>query len=110
MRRCSTYFAKDPKQLFLVDALGAALSAVLLGVVLVNYEPIFGIPSDSLSLLAAVPYFIAVYDVVCYFALTINLPTALEVYVLHGRRLTHYLSYPDSGYLPTVENTAEMVF
>ncbi|MEN8696651.1 MAG: hypothetical protein ABF317_05040 [Bacteroidia bacterium] len=90
MRRCSTYFAKDPKQLFLVDALGAALSAVLLGVVLVNYEPIFGIPSDSLSLLAAVPYFFAVYDVVCYFALTINLPTALEVYVLHGRRLTHY--------------------
>jgi hypothetical protein len=79
LRRCSTYFAKDPKQLFLVDALGAALSAVLLGVVLVNYEPIFGIPSDSLSLLAAVPYFIAVYDVVCYFALTINYTPYLKI-------------------------------
>jgi len=56
-----------PKQLFLIDAGGALLSAFLLGVVLVKLESTFGIPRSALYVLAAIPCFFAVYDLLCYF-------------------------------------------
>jgi len=56
-----------PKQLFLIDAGGALLSAFLLGVVLVRLEHFFGIPRTVLYLLAAIPCFFAFYDLLCYF-------------------------------------------
>ncbi|MEM8526624.1 MAG: hypothetical protein AAGG68_18415 [Bacteroidota bacterium] len=57
----------NAKQLFLVDAVGAILSAFLLGVVLVKLEHFFGIPLAVLYLLAAFPCFFACYDLLCYF-------------------------------------------
>jgi len=56
----------NPKKLFLIDGLGAILSAFLLGVVLVKFETIFGIPSSTLYLLATIPIFFATYDFYCY--------------------------------------------
>lgn len=56
-----------PKQLFLIDAGGALLSALLLGVVLVRLEDFFGIPRSALYLLAVIPCFFAIYDLLCYF-------------------------------------------
>lgn len=56
-----------PKQLFLIDAGGALLSAFLLGVVLVRLEYFFGIPRTVLYLLAVIPCFFALYDLLCYF-------------------------------------------
>ena len=56
----------NPKKLFLIDGFGAILSAFLLGVVLVKYEIIFGIPSSSLYFLATIPIFFAAYDFFCY--------------------------------------------
>jgi len=55
-----------PKKLFLIDGFGAILSAFLLGVVLVTFEEIFGIPPSVLSYLAIIPIFFLVYDVYCY--------------------------------------------
>lgn len=55
-----------PKQLFLIDAVGALLSAFLLGIVLVKLESFFGIPRSALYLLAAIPCFFALYDLLCY--------------------------------------------
>ena len=57
---------KAPKKLFLIDALGAALSSFLLGIVLVKLESIFGIPKNALYILATIPLFFIVYDVLCY--------------------------------------------
>ena len=37
-----------PKHLFLLDCLGALLSAFLLGVALPNFQPIFGMPHTVL--------------------------------------------------------------
>ena len=54
-----------PKVLFLVDGLGALLSAFLLGFVLVRLERVFGIPPDALYLLATVPCLFALYDFYC---------------------------------------------
>ncbi|SFW57603.1 hypothetical protein SAMN05660313_02600 [Cellulophaga fucicola] len=56
----------NPKKLFLIDGFGAILSAFLLGVVLVKFEIIFGIPSSTLYLLTIMPIFFATYDFYCY--------------------------------------------
>jgi len=56
----------NPKKLFLIDGLGAILSAFLLGVVLVKYEVIFGIPYLTLYFLATIPIFFTIYDFYCY--------------------------------------------
>ncbi|MDX8553835.1 hypothetical protein MK851_09410 [Tenacibaculum sp. 1B UA] len=56
----------NPKKLFLIDGLGAVLSAFLLGVILVNLESIIGIAPSTLYLLAVLPIFFAVYDFYSY--------------------------------------------
>lgn len=59
----------SPKNLFLIDGLGALLSAFLLGIVLVQFERHFGMPRKTLYILAAVPCFFALFDFYCYFVL-----------------------------------------
>lgn len=56
----------NPKKIFLIDGLGACLSAVLLGVVLVRFEKVFEIPTDTLYFLALLPCLFILYDVYCY--------------------------------------------
>jgi len=51
----------------LIDGLGALLSAFLLGVVLVRFQSLVGIPIKTLYFLAILPCFFAVYDLFCYF-------------------------------------------
>ena len=58
--------ASNPKQLFLIDGIGATVSAVMLGIVLVQLESMFGIPKSVLYFLAALPCFFAIYDCFCY--------------------------------------------
>ncbi|MGB0929704.1 MAG: hypothetical protein ACPGVB_02940 [Chitinophagales bacterium] len=57
----------NPKKLFLIDGLGALLSAFLLGVVLVRFENYFGVPTKELYILSFLACIFAVYDFVCYF-------------------------------------------
>ncbi|QCK16135.1 hypothetical protein [Mangrovivirga cuniculi] len=76
----------NPKQLFLLDGSGAILSAFLLGVVLVQFETIFGIPASTLYFLAAIPVFFALYDIISYrkdLAKTANLLKGIAVMNLH---------------------------
>lgn len=54
------------RNLFLIDAFGALVSAFLLGVVLVKLERIFGIPPTTLYILASLPVFFALYDFYCF--------------------------------------------
>ena len=54
------------KKLFLIDFLGAVLSAFLLGVVLVKYEDRIGLPTEILYLLAAIAVIFAIYSFICY--------------------------------------------
>ena len=58
-------FIVNPKKLFLIDALGATVSAILLGVVLVKLERVFGIPVNTLYFLAALPILFILYDLFC---------------------------------------------
>lgn len=56
----------NPRRLFLIDGLGAIVSAVLLGVVLVRFEHLFGMPQKARYFLALFPSFFAGYDIFCY--------------------------------------------
>ena len=58
-------FIINPKKLFLMDALGAIISAILLGVVLVKLESVFGVPANMLYFLAAIPVLFILYDLFC---------------------------------------------
>lgn len=61
-----TYFASNPKALFLLDGGGALLSAFLLGVVLVEWQALVGIPTNILRFLTVFPILFAVYDAICF--------------------------------------------
>ena len=55
-----------PKQLFLIDGIGAILSAILL-VALAYYDNFIGIPRNTLLFLAFFPCVFAIYDFKYYF-------------------------------------------
>lgn len=57
----------NPKKLFLFDAFGAYVTALMLGLVLVRFESFFGIPPSALYILAAIPMFYVLYDLAAYF-------------------------------------------
>lgn len=56
-----------PTNLFLLDALGALISAFLLSFVLVKLKSIIGMPVEVLYILAAVPAVFALYSFSCFF-------------------------------------------
>ena len=57
-----TKITSNPKHIFLLDCLGALLSAFLLGVALPSFQPIFGMPSKVLYGLAALAGLFAIYS------------------------------------------------
>jgi hypothetical protein len=61
-----------PKKLFLVDSLGALLSALLLGLVLTRFEKTFGMPQNVLYILATLPCIFAIYSFLCFVSETQN--------------------------------------
>lgn len=53
-------------KLFLIDGIGAVITALLLSQVLARYEPVFGMPASLLCILAGVAACFAVYSLTCY--------------------------------------------
>lgn len=68
-----------PKKLFLLDSIGAFLSAVLLGVVLVRFENIFGMPRKVLYSLSTVAFIFSIYSCLCYLFIKANWQAYLKV-------------------------------
>lgn len=62
-------FKTTAKRLFLIDGIGAVISAFFLGIVLVQLQSYVGMPKDILYGLAIAPCFFAVYSFSCYFFL-----------------------------------------
>ncbi len=57
----------NSRRYFLIDGLGAVLSALLLGVVLVRFQSFIGMPSKVLYGLALIAGLIALCSFLCYF-------------------------------------------
>ncbi len=60
------------KLLFLIDGIGAIVTALLLSQVLARFESTFGMPKDILYILAAIAGCFAVYSLSCHFGLKRN--------------------------------------
>jgi len=59
-------FGNNPKKLFLIDSLGALLTAVSLFFVLFNLDEHFGVPGHVLTTLALIATCFSVYSVMCF--------------------------------------------
>lgn len=66
MQKLINQLSRHPKWLFLIDGLGALVSAIMLGVILVSLSDHIGIPPNTLYLLATFPVCFALYDFICY--------------------------------------------
>jgi hypothetical protein len=55
-----------PKKIFLLDCLGALLSAISLGVILPLFDSFFGVPNIILYSLAITTLIFGIYSLVCY--------------------------------------------
>ncbi len=62
----------NPRKLFLIDCLGAMVSAVMLAVVLPKFESLLGMPSYILHLLALPACAFAVYSLFCFWRTPTN--------------------------------------
>tara|TARA_R110002096_G_scaffold77896_12_gene183525 strand:- start:24312 stop:24746 length:435 start_codon:yes stop_codon:yes gene_type:complete len=58
--------AMRPHQVFLVDGLGALVSTLLLGIMMVRFESIFGMPASVLYALAAIAAGFSLYSILCW--------------------------------------------
>jgi hypothetical protein len=72
----------NPKYIFLIDGLGAMLSAFFLGVILVKFEDSFGMPWAILYALSSVACLFAIYSICCYFFNFSNWQTYLKVIIM----------------------------
>lgn len=72
-------FLLNPKKLFLIDGLGALLTAFLTGVVLRMFVNTFGMPPKLLSILSILACIFAVYSMSCYFLIGKNWRTYLKI-------------------------------
>jgi hypothetical protein len=58
-------FAQEPRKLFLLDGIGAIISALFLGVVLYQFETFFGMPRPALVPLAGAAVGFAIFSLTC---------------------------------------------
>ena len=89
------------KRLFLLDGTGALLSALFLGGVLRQFQPLFGMPGGTLTVLALLACAFACYSWTCYFVVKDKWPAFLRVImvvnILYGclSLLLVYRHFPD---------------
>ncbi len=76
----------NPQTLFLLDGIGGLISAFFLGIVLVHWEAIFGMPQGVLYGLAGLAVLFAGYSLRCYFLS----PKPIHLY-LKGIALINFL-------------------
>jgi hypothetical protein len=69
----------SPRKLFLLDTMGAALSAFLLGVVLPHFERHIGMPLMVLYLLSTIACVFVVYSFIGYLLVKENQTTYLKI-------------------------------
>jgi hypothetical protein len=61
-----TKLTSNPKNIFLLDSVGAFLTAFLLGFVLIQFQDAFGMPQKILYILSAIALLFATYSLCCY--------------------------------------------
>jgi len=81
LQKLLDHFTLNPKQLFLIDGLGAVVSASLLGTIGYRFADTFGMPQWVLYFLAALPCLFIVYDMICYLKVHKNWAPYIKIVV-----------------------------
>ena len=68
-----------PRNCFLIDGVGALVTASSLGLLLAPFESLFGMPSRIVYVLAIIAAAFAMYSLVCYLIQPSNWPVFLRV-------------------------------
>ncbi len=71
----------NPKQIFLIDAVGAILTTVMLLGVLVPLEQYFGMPVRILHILSGIAFCIFTFSTYCYFFIKSNRKSFLGIII-----------------------------
>lgn len=61
------FYFIQPKNVFLIDGIGAFVSALFLWLLIVPFESFFGFPADVAKTLSVLPFLYAMYSLSCYF-------------------------------------------
>jgi hypothetical protein len=69
----------QPKTIFLIDGIGALVSAILLGLVLTRLEAFFGLPKNVLYVLSGIAVLLAVYSLAHAFMRTFDTSVRLKL-------------------------------
>ena len=69
----------NPKRIFLLDGLGACLTAFLLGVVLTAFNEYIGMPQKTLNILALIALAFSAYSISCFFFIGNNWRLFLKI-------------------------------
>lgn len=69
----------SPKRIFLIDASGAILSALFLGIILPVFQIYIGIPRATLYILAVFPLIFAAFDLYAYYFTPSDSPRCLRI-------------------------------
>lgn len=72
----------NPKQIFLIDALGALLTTFLLFGVLTRLEQYIGMPSKALYILAGIAFCLFIYSIICYRFIKSNWKPYLRIIII----------------------------
>lgn len=75
----ATFSSLSIHQLFLIDAIGALVSALMLGLILPGFHEYIGLPVIILRFLAAPAFIFFLYSTSCYFFSAKNRATLLQV-------------------------------
>jgi len=72
IKRIKKALTLKPKTVFLIDALGAALTAIFLIAVLKTFNEYFGMPQETLTILSILALVLAIYSFSCFVFLDNN--------------------------------------
>lgn len=65
--KLTKHLAKQPRKIFLIDGIGAAISAFFLGIVLTTFQKHIGMPKWILMILSLIALLFAAYSLNCFF-------------------------------------------
>lgn len=82
-----------PQQWFLIDGIGALITAFMHGVVLVQYQELIGIPIKILYMLACIALVYAVYSISNYYFFSLNWRAFLKIIALLNFLFCSYTFY-----------------
>ena len=68
-----------PRNLFLIDSIGAMLTALAMFIVLTNFNQYFGIPKISFTYLSAIAACFCLYSMFCFLFLRENFPPFIRI-------------------------------